>query len=311
MLNRIFLRCLEGGALIVFLFLLLGLAGRYWYLFDLLSHFRIQYLACLALAGMLLLIFRAWISAALCFLAAGLFAVPIAPYFRQLSPPDLPIALKLISYNVNTANRNHAAVRDYLRRENADVIFLMEVNDLWINSLAELADLYPHTLIRSRSDNFGVALLSKYPFESATVSISPDYHLPSVQVKITINQELFTIFGTHPLPPMNGFASASRDQQLKRAARSARQEPGHVLLVGDFNLTPYSPVYTELLRQSRLKDSAIGFGLPPTWQANIPVLAIPIDQALVSDSITVLSRHTGPRMGSDHCPLVLTVGTAK
>ena len=37
-------------------------------------------------------------------------------------------------------------------------------------------------------------------------------------------------------------------------------------------------------------------------------LAIPIDDALVSEQVRVLGLETGPNIGSDHYPLVLHAG---
>ena len=70
--------------------------------------------------------------------------------------------------------------------------------------------------------------------------------------------------------------------------------------MGDMNATPWSPVLRHFMEQNGLRDSALGYGVHPTWFSRWLPLGIPIDQILHSDGITVLDRRVGPDVGSDH-----------
>ena len=96
-----------------------------------------------------------------------------------------------------------------------------------------------------------------------------------------------------------------RNRQFEELARTAFEEESSVMLIGDLNITSWSPVFWELLRKGGLTDSRQGFGIQPTWPVWLPVLLIPIDHILVSEKIVIHSREVGPNIGSDHYPVVV------
>ena len=87
------------------------------------------------------------------------------------------------------------------------------------------------------------------------------------------------------------------------------QHQGKALVVaGDFNVTPFSVHYGDFLKGTGLRDSALGFGISPTWNRRFPWVAIPIDHVFVSDDLVVMDRRVGPACGSDHSPVIVTLG---
>jgi endonuclease/exonuclease/phosphatase (EEP) superfamily protein YafD len=75
-------------------------------------------------------------------------------------------------------------------------------------------------------------------------------------------------------------------------------------LAADFNITPWSPVFADILEGSGLRDSSLGFGVAPTWLSRPLFFGLPIDHILVSPDIKVKNRHVGPDVGSDHFPVI-------
>jgi endonuclease/exonuclease/phosphatase (EEP) superfamily protein YafD len=78
-----------------------------------------------------------------------------------------------------------------------------------------------------------------------------------------------------------------------------------IVLLGDLNTTPWSPIYRQFIEDSGLRDARDGFGLLSSWPTGNPPLLIPIDHALVSQQIVVHNLYLGPDVGSDHYPLIL------
>ena len=291
--------------------LLTAAAGYFFgalYPFELLAHFRLQSIVTAFLTGVVLLFVRRRIFGLICLASALLLAVTISPYFyppARLAPAG---QLKLLSYNVNTANQNFAEVLKYVGDQQADVVFLMEVSHEWVDQLKPLQEAYPHRMIEPREDNFGLAVFSKHPFAQEETFRFGVFDIPAASFQIVVGGTTFHLVGAHPLPPINGQNFRERNSELLRLGRQlAKAAPAPAIFMGDFNLTPFSPVYRELLAVSGLRDSSLGLGLRPTWISHNPLFAIPIDHILISENLAVAERKIGPSLGSDHNPLILSV----
>ena len=78
-------------------------------------------------------------------------------------------------------------------------------------------------------------------------------------------------------------------------------------MAGDLNATPWSHGFRQLVRPRGLRDSALGRGVQPTWNARCWAPRIPIDHVVVSPEVQVSARTIGPDVGSDHLPVEATL----
>jgi endonuclease/exonuclease/phosphatase (EEP) superfamily protein YafD len=82
-------------------------------------------------------------------------------------------------------------------------------------------------------------------------------------------------------------------------------------MAGDLNTTPWGTSLQQLLHESGLKNTMVGFGVQPSFPVFIPKLhwwatpIIPIDQVLVSSQFETINRKLGKDTGSDHLPVVV------
>lgn len=302
-----FLGLVDVAAWLAVLGFAAGLLGRFGWIFDLASHFRIQYAATLLVAAALFALARRWRAAGLC-LAPGLAisALLAASFFPRPSPPGDPARYRIVSFNVNTANTNHREVLDYLRTQDPDFIFLMEVDPIWIENLRELHTEYPYRIEDPHWDNFGIAAYSKQPFSGPGTAEFGNVGIPMLDVTARMFGTECRLLGVHTLPPMNPEHFQLRNEQLLAAANAAAR--GRAILLGDFNLTPFSPWHREILNRSGLRDAAAGYGCFPTWAPFHPIFSLPIDHVLVAPPFAVTAFEIGPACGSDHRPLAITLG---
>ncbi len=284
-------------------------AGRWHWLLDLASHFRWYWLVA-AVAWLALAARRQGRLATAC------LALVVIANGAALLPYWLPAAviqgeassepLEVISLNVLASNPDKAPTLTYLRHRGADLVILLEVDQAWADALEELAPLYPHRLVELRDDKFGVAIFSQLPLEDPQVESLAEGP-PVMMVGVPRGQQGCLVVAAHPPAPISAEWSARRDAQLAAIGERAAAESRPVIVAGDFNATPWSHGFRQLVGPRGLRDSALGRGLQPTWNARHWLPRIPIDHVVVSDGVEVLSRGIGPDVGSDHLPVEATL----
>ena len=283
----------------------LGLAGRWHWTLDLFSHFQGQHL----LASLTVLAWAVWrrrrglqVCALLTLLLVGGQLVRVSLPLTAARPAS-PTTLRVISLNVLTANADKARVLAYLTASEADVLFLMEIDAEWAAALEPLKRSHPHHHLEPRQDNFGLALFSRLPLRNLR-SFRPADGPPAVQAELVHEGRSVVFLGAHPPPPLGGRLAALRDAQLAALARQVAELDRPVLLAGDLNATPWSQALRPLAKAGLTCRHP---GWPPTWRAG-SIFALPIDHAFVTPPLVLLSRRTGPNVGSDHRPLDIELG---
>lgn len=300
---------LEVGAAIACLATLTGFLGRFWWIFELTSHFRLHLAVALSAVAAVWSMKRRWRMVAICGVAAVVNTVLVV---ALLWPERTSVAaagppLRLVAVNVHTENDRADLVLEFLRRTDPDVILLMEVNERWMNALKSLRTNYPHVIAEPREDNFGIALFSRLPLTNNQVVEFGKAEVPSIVTTVEVDGQSVALLGTHPLPPGSAEYARLRNEQYLEIAAHIRRQAGPAIVLGDLNSTPWSPCFAELLRSSRLKNTSQGRGLFGSWPAWMPVARISLDHCLVSAAIHVCNKQLGPSVGGDHLPLVVEV----
>ena len=100
-----------------------------------------------------------------------------------------------------------------------------------------------------------------------------------------------------------------RDAVLDASGQWSSAQTVPHLIVGDFNATPWSTAFRDMQSAGDLVNSQIGFGRAPTWPAGLGSFGmIPIDHLLHSEALITVYRQIGEANGSDHKPLIVTLG---
>lgn len=314
---------------------LISLLGRSYWVFDLFAQFKVQWSVGLLIAGFCLALFRqkGWVLA--CLVASAINAAPIVPYFLPSGPsvsasrangPDSgqdlhwsAKSIRLLSLNVLTSNRRFEDVLSLIESKDADLVVLLEVDQAWETALQPLFSQYPHRHLEARADNFGIAFLSKHAWSDLAVFNSKHLQLPSIDVRFAHHDPEFAdgiaegrnsrrplrIIATHPIPPISRSHWHARNQQLISSAERLDTASANIM-VGDFNLTPWSPFFADVLKTGGLRDSALGFGVDPTWYL-LPTWmgGLKIDHALIGPGVQATHYQICPDVGSDHRALVV------
>lgn len=283
-----------------------ALGASYAWPLELLSHFRVQYAVTLVLVVVVFFVLRSLRWSAAAFILLCVNAWWVAPFLVPSSPGNQPTnaaaqSLKLASINVYSGNPTPERVIDYIRETDPDIVVALEVTPEWEQRLNDLSDSHPHAAVQSRSDNFGIAMYSRWPLHDVDyVALSQGNH--AIRARIEVDGESFHVVAAHPFPPMGTRGSDLRNRQLRQLANLVEGIDGPTIVAGDLNITPFSPYFDELLSTARLTDLRRGEGVLPTWPSNRWPLWIPIDHCLIREPMTA-RLNVGPDVGSDHRPL--------
>jgi endonuclease/exonuclease/phosphatase family metal-dependent hydrolase len=232
--------------------------------------------------------------------------------------------LTFVTFNIHSAREHDgsvhlAAIASELARWRADVILLQEVDRgrLWsgrIDMPALLADrlgmawTFGANVRRSATNQYGTAILSRYPIES-----SSNLPLPAppgtqqrglLRATIDVGGTRMSVYVTH----LENSSPDARVQQIDAIAPVLRADPRPKMLGGDFNSVSTSPVMATARRVLSDTWTAVGSGSGLTAPGGNP--RVRIDYLLYGGGsgadLTPLQARVIPSLVSDHRALRAT-----
>lgn len=281
--------------------LLGALAVLYPYL-ELINHFRLALLAASAAAVPMAF----WAGArklrlaSVCLLLVNVL-FGSAPLIAQASSAAQP-SLRVTTFNVWINNPKPQKVVDYLRETDADIVVLQEVGDhLEQVIVPPLRDKYPHVVSCARR-NCGLAMLSKTAWLDAGSSDRTRASPPIVWARFAGATKPYVVTGLHLAFP---FQPDMQVDHMNWLADRAQRERGTQIVVGDFNLSPFSFKLNAFAQKANLRQHAL---LGASWPGHRFVPVVLIDNLLASPDVKAVKVSYGPQSyGSDHYPLTFDI----
>ncbi|MEO0375628.1 MAG: endonuclease/exonuclease/phosphatase family protein, partial [Cyanobacteria bacterium P01_A01_bin.17] len=203
-------------------------------------------------------------------IAALLLILSGSPVLTWVGLPDFrptPEGVTVMSYNLWIDNPNADAIEQSILGEDPDILFLSEVSQPMMAELRSHLS-YPYDY---RTDGSNSALFSRYPFVEATTEdfgVKTRGRTFSLVAKLQLEQEIVTVIGVHPPVPIIKSFFHIRNQQLETFAQASRDVAGKMIVLGDFNSTPWSPYFQRFERQSQLQNAGRGQWIWATWYFN-------------------------------------------
>ena len=285
---------------------LLSLLARHWWLSDLLANLRMQLLiGCGAVFVPAALLRRSRMAflliACSCWHISHLRSSALVPV-----ADNRPAIITVTTANVLTVNQRHEEIAAELLRSDADVIAVIELSSSLQEHLSgSFSQTYPWQRVMPQDrGNFGIGLYSRIPFESADFISFNSTALTSIAAEIRRDGQSLHLIATHTLPPMGPGSFQHRNEHLQQVAERVnelrrKQPESHAIVMGDLNLTPWSPVYGDFLKQAELRSAP--HGLTPTWYRfrSFPFGLI-LDHVLSTSNLACSEYRVGSDVGSDH-----------
>ncbi len=218
--------------------------------------------------------------------------------------------LKILSWNIWVMNSSPEQVLDLVQNSQADVVALIEVGPDQAIVLKQLELRYPYCHWIPDHSSRGIAVLSRIEGTRFRSFDLAGQGMPAIEVDVPAagNHSSFRVMAVHTRSPDLHQRTLDRNEQLQRLSDWAALPGKPGIIVGDLNITPWSPPFSRMLVQGNLEDSRSYRGNFASWPTDLGHLAIPIDHALVTKNTTVLFRSVGTSApDSDHRPIVIIV----
>jgi endonuclease/exonuclease/phosphatase (EEP) superfamily protein YafD len=290
---------------------LLAHGGRWSDFLDVSSHFMPVWLTAGLIGGLLSfgllrqpykgMGLTAGLTAAL---ASALIMGPeMAPRLRPKAPDTGPV-LKIVQFNIWRSNQDPKKTLDWILAQNADIVMIEEAEMSATPIRSALIQRYPNWSSSGIPMPHSVMVLSRLPMTDRGADSGPPMAFATYRWQ---GRELMAV-ALHQYWPI---PVGPQQWQLKRLARNLAHAPqGNMIMGGDFNSAPWSFNLRRL--DSRLHMTRRTHGIA-TWPAGpvsrfrlpplFPFLAI--DQIYAGPGWKTVSVTRGPRLGSDHYPVII------
>jgi len=280
--------------------------AEHWWIFDLFSHFRVQYLFLFGLLGILLMLRRLWRWAIVVLPFVILTSLPVIDHWEGTVAANPSAAqLSIMNVNVNAGNSNYRAFLDHVEQESPDILAIIEFTPEWQRAIEILYGEYPYRIEEPRLGNFGIALFSRVPLADGE-SFELENSM-AISARVDLAGQTLRVLAVHLRPPLSGQWSGIRSQQLEELGARLMTRSEAIVVTGDFNITPYSPLFSGWLRRNRLRHATRPNQSTVSWPTGFPLLGIFIDHCVVNENLTINELSRGPAFGSDHYPLTARV----
>ena len=278
--------------------------GHLWVAFDVFSQFTPQFIFLIVVFTIGLFMPHGKVLTAVVLLLGLMTAYSVWPYYASSHVSVLSTVkseereLRVASFNTWIDNDKISEVKAEIARIDADVMVLIELGPSKRVIFDQLKTQYPYQAQCSDTTHCNFGILSKYPLSyvgDRMVWEGPPY------IRASLGPEFgnLAIYGVHTTRfPF----SRAQFTQIKALAAELVPVTGPVIVLGDFNATPYSRVTQTLASQGNLQRLTN----LPTWPARIGLPQVAIDHIFVSSGIRQLeSQSIGNAAGSDHFPIIM------
>ena len=266
------------------------------------------------------------------FLTSGVIVMPeiVAGFLARPAPPANAVSYRLMTYNIFGMNYDMDAVAAMVRSEDPDIIAIDEYFPEQRDTLHDkLTPDYPYFRICTGGKRANTAIYARLPFETATTNLDPCNHDADNRTSILTLRFApdggtpFTVVATQldwpvQVSPLRedgdlmtriSLMTARQRSEFTRLGTELGELSGALLVVGDFNSTPWSYALknfandNDLIRQTRnLPTFPKLWAIGGEWRETPAFL--PLDHLMTRGDVLVTDLHTAPAAGSDHLPVV-------
>jgi endonuclease/exonuclease/phosphatase (EEP) superfamily protein YafD len=222
--------------------------------------------------------------------------------------PGSPRFLRIATFNLWGGNDRMDEVAKFHAEIDADAVVLQEVTREHGTALRQaLQSRYPFGLGET-----GLVILSKHPILAAGRIDRPGFPpwiaLMLRWARLDVNGTTFELAGVHLARP---FYPELQQQDIAALTGFVHSRTLPLIVAGDFNMSPWTDKLARFTRSTALQRYNTFHLTWPMRRGNVPLVPwVAIDNVFASHQFAAIATESGPRLGSDHRPVIADIALA-
>ena len=224
--------------------------------------------------------------------------------------PNPQSFLSIMVSNVYQYNRSADKCLRVIKKNEPDVVLLVETDEWWLQAVSQLENHYEHKVLHPQDNTYGMLLYSKLPLKDTEIKFLIQDYIPSIHTKVVLRSgELVQLYCIHPEPPAPGesIRTTERNAEILLVGKMAKECPLPSVVFGDLNDVAWSYTTKLFLKTSGLLDPRRGRGFYNSFHAKHLFLRWPLDHFFCSKEFRLVKLQRLEHIDSDHFPMLLKV----
>ena len=250
-----------------------------------------------------------------CLVTNIFFVVPVM--FPQEKPKDShslsELRFKILELVVEDGEKSVEKTLSLVKEEKPEVVCIQRVTKRWLEQCQKpFADLgYKNSALFPRDDQYGMAIFSTRSLGGTAQRGIGNAKIPIVSTSVRFDFGPVRVISVR-LP--DSFAIGSFEERavvLDAVAQMVSSSKERTIVVGNFNVTPYSVAFDSFLNKSGLTDSRAGAGvhpncyLPEVEGFDFYLNRFSMDHIFFNERLATFTRRVASSgIGSTHRPII-------
>lgn len=300
-----------AGLVVGALLTLFGLLAHWFPALDVINNGLPLLVAGAVLVLLLALITRNWRLIAPAAIIAAINVILVVAALQGAAAEAAPGSarfLRVATFNLWRGNERMDDVAKFLAEAGADVVVLQEVTRDHGSKLRQaLGSRYPYGLGET-----GLIILSKHPIIAEGRVDRPGYppwiSLMLRWARLDVNGTIFELAGIHLARP---FYPELQQQDIAVLTQFVQSRTVPLIVAGDFNMSPWTQKLERFTDATELKRyNTVHLTWPMRWRNLQLIPLVAIDNVFASRHFAAIATKGGPRLGSDHRPVIADIALA-
>ncbi len=236
---------------------------------------------------------------------------PIASKQMEATAHPLPNQyLSIMVSNVYQYNRRGEKLLRVVKKNEPDIVLLVETDKWWKDAVNELETHYPYNVLYPLENTYGMLLFSRLPLEDAEVKFLIEGDIPSIHAKVVLRSgKRVQLFCIHPKPPApsESTRTTERNAEILKVGKMAKSCSLPSVVCGDLNDVAWSYTTELFLKTSGMLDPRRGRGFYNSFNAKHLLLRWPLDHFFCSKEFRLIKLKRLEHVHSDHFPMLIKI----